>query len=469
MENLREICIIHTKEDKVLTIYFKEFLKFIGLIYFDYTYNEQNDSLNDVFVDGENEFDVILGINLSNDLKKRFRPYGKLYINAGEENDKGESIPVRSEEIWKDTNEKNVLDENLIEGVFGRIYKMLKPAMPEVCSHILKDLIHVYCEWDVLHLVFDNRYLPCSANCERKQRILHHERHLQQYYSWIKLIKTMEDMNSSYIAQGINSGREYLEYAIVYSMRKVNELCDILQVAKAFDTWKLLCRAQKIYELDDAFGTVESIQSKIARLESMYQLKALNFCRENVQKCRIDSCCSFSLYQLGKQYEICGYQERAVYSFFKSYRKNCLNFRSLFKIAVNQIKRKDSLGARKNLEKILEILQLNQEESTIKDNSRYLPPLELEYACKCYILLGNIEADNHGNYTNAAGYFRNALCIYEGIEENLIIKDIYSLEDFSYMITCLKSRLSQKSILKKLEFSQKINMYRDWRKEYERE
>lgn len=81
MDNLRRICVIHDKKDKVPAVHLYEFMNWLGFAYYNYTYNERNDELNDIFKKGDSQFDLIFHINDdSGNWKERFGKYGRINI-----------------------------------------------------------------------------------------------------------------------------------------------------------------------------------------------------------------------------------------------------------------------------------------------------------------------------------------------------------------------------------------------------
>lgn len=456
VHNLRNIVIIHPRKENVLATYFREFVKWIGFSYFDFTCNGEME-INNILVNQEQMFDIYLMIgNGSRDW----------------DNDKAIKIQVESEEIWKDGS----LRKEPLRFMWEKVYTE-KHIEDDGFKQTISELIEIYCDQNLLNKLYSDKINICKADCEPELRMEHKKKIMDQYSKWLETIKKLKSYKES-MNKTENSGEEYLKYAMLFCCRKMNEICRMIKKATPYDTSELISLADEIYTIDEEFYIVEELKAKIARTDSMYQLHVSFFNERCVNFCKIDLCNSFNYYRIGKYYETNGYQERATKEYKKSYQQNPLNFRALFKMAVSKINKKDFETARLYLKKILQIFQLEtepKEQSNLKQIIENLKPLELEYTVKCYFLLGQIELENYENPVSAVHYFQKIIKVQDSIGEAVkgkgwklhFVEEMYPEEEEKWFIySCLKSRLTIRTIEQKLKGCMGMNMYKNWERLY---
>lgn len=438
MKKIRSICIIHRQEDNVSAIYFREFVKWIGLAYFDFIYHEINEELNCVLEQGNNHFDIILYINDSNKLwRDRYEQYADVNIN------------VSVDGIWKCSDDEYVLDKSLLYDLWEDICSNCENDLVNIdeFKSIMKELIDIYCEYDLCRKLFNNRFTIRMKGDQKKEN-------REQLQSWIKAIDEMDQWKAdSCISKDITEhrGMEYFDYALLNSKRKVNEICNLLGARKAYKTRKMLEDAEAIYLLDEGFYMIESLRTKMARIDYEYKTMAISIDKVCINDCDVDSCNSFNYYRLGKLYEMNKRKEQSYKFFRMSYEANSMNFRAVYKLAVERIRKEDPSGARSLLLKILEILQISADSKVYTETYLKMPPLELEYVCKCYVLLGNIEMDFNSNHVNAEYYYRKATAVSDYVNSSTFLNKMYPVSaDLKNVKECLSARLTLNSIQKKL-------------------
>lgn len=259
-----------------------------------------------------------------------------------------------------------------------------------------------------MRLVFNNNYVLFWRKAEKPQEIF--EQYKEQYDCWEKAVLEIAELREVFCKkETVCKGQEYLEYAYVYCKRKMNELCNRMQVRAAFDTRQLLEEAEAIYQWDQGFFMVESLKSKIADADSMYKMSAIFCMKDCVSTCRTTIGRSYLRYKLGKQYEEMGRRDQAMVEYRRAFEENPLHFRALFKLMIERLWREDYEGVYLYLNRILEMLELNGEGKADDQTILRLLPLELEYACKCYIIMGNVESNSFENPVNAAVYYQKAM------------------------------------------------------------
>ena len=137
---------------------------------------------------------------------------------------------------------------------------------------------------------------------------------------------------------------------------------------------------------------IENIIAKNARRSWEYKGLALLSMKSCTLNCDVPACNSFHFYRLGKLYEKSEKVLQAQSAYEEAYQLNPLNFRALYKIAVDSFSRKYYDIARNEFEGILDLLQISVGNyNAIANVIKKLPALELEYVCKCYFFLSEIE------------------------------------------------------------------------------
>lgn len=457
MHNLKEIAIVHVRKDGVLATYFREFLKWIGFSYFDFTYNEKEEGLNNILEQDENKFDILLVFDeVPEEWRKRNNQNALI------------QIPIKREAIWESNSLK--LKQEPLVNLWQQIYNNLNLNVK--IQETINKLITVYCKYNLLHKLYSDKFNVCTADCDKELRKMHKNKIHAQYFSWIDAAEELQQYKESLFDKE-ETGKEYLDYAILFCCRKMNEIEELIKGRKIYDTSTLINLANEIYKSDATFYMVESLKSKITRNDNLYKLHTMSFNKNCVEQCTIKACNSFNYYRVGKYCEINGCEEQAVQEYKKSYELNPLNFRALFKLAVDRIKKKDIENARLSLKKVLLLLQIgeNAEEEENFDNIIIqLKPLELEYAVKCFFLLGQLEADDYNNQVAGAKYFQKVIRVHVLMEKISFIEMMYPQQDEKeFMYCCLENRLKIGSIERKLRGCINTDMYKNWSKHYGKE
>lgn len=439
MQNLEEICIVYSAENYAEAIYFKEFMKWVGISHFTYVYNEVDEELNKDLMQHNNQFDVVFGINSKS---KKWEEYLDSLSKI--------RVDVTEGEIWNG----NKLAGVCLEQAFQTVWEKIGPNNLKI-REVFDELISIYCEQDILRKLMNNTYslymildeqINRNDYIKRKKQL--NTEYMPQYQAWLKTIKDLENLLKRYEEERAYWGREYVLYALGYSKRKVNELCELLKMKLFIDTPELLREISIIYQYDEKFYRAEGLKSKVTEIGVEYEELSIPYIKKCTLLCRTDACSSFYYYRLGKLHEKTGRVGLSIHAYQTSYNKNCLNFRSLFKLAVERINQKDEKKAEEYLKKLLNVLQLT--ENLNEEKLRLLPPMELEYASKCFILLGNLADEKIGNKM-APLYYEKVVEIEKSVEENIFLKKMYPNEkEYENVKLHLKTHLTKTAIKEKL-------------------
>lgn len=404
MDKIKETCIIFSLENYTEGLYIKCFMEWIGISCFTFCYNEEFNELNSILTKKENKFDAVLYLN---DIDARWR---KRYQHLSKAN-----IDVQLSDIWNNCNDKSTLQLNVLQQIWNKMMRLTSCKASN--QSIMSYLIQVYSQHNAITkmLCKDFSYEIFTEKRDIKRII----------EEWNLIIELLESFKKNNSESDCMSGMEHLDYAIKYSLYKRYELKELLCECESSEIEKIINSVNNIYSYNNKFYMGEYLKGKMAMTNIGQQIYAPFYFKNCVNACEVDACASEHYYHLGKAYELVGYQEIAYQIFEKSYELNQLNYRALFKIAVNTIRTENLVLAKKYLFQILRLLHLDKKSTEYESNMRKLPIGELEYACKCYLLLGMIEENYYGNSMNAEFYYKKAEQLKTSIKENIYIEKMY--------------------------------------------
>lgn len=386
MEKLHNICIISRPEMCDITTKIQGFLKWIGISYFTVIDQEKDITQYPIFGANGMKLDITVVLNEINISIYTAAPFKKV-ANIDKTSNKNTSEIVR------------------------RIYQCI--------MNIQSDTV-----FEKLLSVYEQRGLAVELANVKYSIHIHSDDVMQDYKFqeeiWKEVVKELEKFEK----ENFSKNREYLKHAIVYSKRKINELCDLLNFAHIYDTEKLLEEAQQIWEYDDNFSEVEVLESKIVLSDSEHYLLSILYLTEGKEKCKVPFIRSFYCYRIGKRQEELGRIESSKLLYEEAWNLNPFNFRALFKLAVYYINRKEYEKANNYLIKLLLIINpyYNSQPTFY---SKMLSVIELEYIRKCYQLLAKIGLRmDYGTYYVNHQYER-IFTLMDTLDDNFYLKEMY--------------------------------------------
>lgn len=383
MRGLEEIAIIHSADDYPVGLFLKENLKLNGFSYFVYAYNELDDKKNDILAKSDNHFDLILYVNDQNDKwQNRFGHLSNHNVN----------VQMSNGQIWK---EPGKLNDGKLKKIWEDILKEVFMNDQDLNIRIstMQELAEIYCRYDLFRKLLNNTESWFRQVRNETSQKIYEESLKQQKDIWNEALKKLQQYSVLTDFSSEMKSAEHLYYAILYCKRKINDICDLLGRRFEYDSWDLLSESEAMlgrYKRD--FYMIENIIAKNARRSWEYKGLALLSMKSCTLNCEVPACNSFHFYRLGKLYEKSDKVIQAESAYEEAYQLNPLNFRALYKIAVNSFIRNYFDTARDEFEGILNLLQIpvgNFE--AIAKVIKKLPALELEYVCKCYFFLSEIE------------------------------------------------------------------------------
>ncbi len=440
MFGIGEACIIHSIHDYVFAMFFKEFMKWIGISFFDFTYHDTDVQLNEELK--KSRFDFILYINdKDNTWKEQYNDLAQVHVDI--------DMKRYSDDIWcaeKTDESGSVLNASILKDAFREVIKKNFDESSKI-QMIFNYLAEVYCKHNVLHKMLDNKYRLSLAYSETFTLSMFLEELEAQSNSWDKIIVALEDKKEIF---GKVTGFENYIYALVYSKRKCAEISNFLKKKTPYYVDALIKELDDIYSFSKSFYMGESLKAKVASMNPDSQIMSIFYMANCIEVCPAYACNSFHYYRMGKHYELLNRNDDAWLIYQKAYEKNKLNFRALFKLAVIKINTEKYEEAENYLKLLLRILQLQNTDGELnEENLKYMPVLEMEYACKCFLLLELVTFRKSGNRIKADYYYEEANRVNELVINNQYLKRMYK-DDYGCIIERVKSRLSEHVIQKKL-------------------
>lgn len=424
-----EACIIHSMEDYATANYFKEFFKWTGLSFFDFVYHENNEELNLILQDGSNHFDFIIYIHDKEDRWKQ--KYGKLT-----------SLNV---DIPDDFDLQEVITNHNIPESLGDIWIRMFSRCVEGTDYatVFAALFKIYVECNIFHKLINNNYLLSVDYIDGYEVKLLLEELNEEKKQWKVTVEKLTEFRENY---SIRLGMEHVLYALVYSQRKISEISGMLREKMPYSTQKMLETLNSIYKINPYFYMAESLKAKVVAMNIEDLVFSATFMKNCTELCPSDACNSFHYYRLGKLFEKFNRPQMAKTAYEISYKKNPLNFRALFKIIVSDINFRNYVTAHTHIFQLLQILQVeNMEDMNYERRLKLLPPIELEYVCKCYILLARVKQLQN---TDIKDLFQKVQAVADSVEENEYLYNIY-MNKTGKMKQRLRGRLSETVIQKK--------------------
>lgn len=435
-----EACIIHSVHDYVFAMFFKEFMKWIGISFFDFTYHADDTELNQKIKD--NHFDFIFYINdKNNNLKNEYTDLTDVYVDI--------CTDKYYKSIWTAADSDNdslMLNKSILTDAFDQVIRKIFNGNEET-RRIFDSLAEIYCSENVLHKMLDNKYALSFAYGE-SITIKHFLEELAvECREWDRIISKLEMKKKD--VETI-TGLENYVYALVYSKRKSAEISKILRWKTPYQVDNLLKELDSIYMYIPNFYMGESLKAKVASMDPSSQVMSVFYMKNCTDVCPTDACDSFHYYRMGKFYELLDRKEYAWKIYLKAYRKNPLNFRALFKVAVSKMNIEKYDEAESYFKLILKILQICDDSGELnEDNLKYLPVLEMEYACKCFLILESLEYRKKENKNLAQVYYEKVDRIRALIDNSYYLKEIYK-SNYDYILERVHLRLTEHIIHQKL-------------------
>lgn len=416
MKGFGEIAVIHSIDNYDEARFLEGFLKWIGVAFFDYTYNDVHDEFNQYLENSGEKFDVVIYINDEND--KYISRFGclskaniKLNFTLSDNSDIDKEL---CRNIWKiivdSVYSSNTYQEQGADieirpiSVNVRKDNAFAKNDKDSCVQIFEKLAEIYVENNLFKEIGDGK-IYLMNECEMKQD------GQMAIEARIKLWKTVLDeldkvsINKDYVCF------DNFYYAKIYCKKEIHILRCVTE--KWVYTNEMRRKFQEI-ELDIENLPKDGVKYSNMSLGLIFDIYAMNpelyngginYQSRLIKKCKTNACKSEALHKLNRFYKNTDRGGRTEHLLEEVVKLNPLNFKAGFSLAMSYMNCRAYLKAKEWILNVLYVLQLegdSQEE--LLDNLEKLPKTELEYVWRCYGSLKIIEKNTY-NDESAKNYY----------------------------------------------------------------
>ena len=416
MKGFGEIAVIHSIDNYDEARFLEGFLKWIGVAFFDYTYNDVHDEFNQYLENSGEKFDVVIYINDEND--KYISRFGclskaniKLNFTLSDNSDIDKEL---CRNIWKiivdSVYSSNTYQEQGADieirpiSVNVRKDNAFAKNDKDSCVQIFEKLAEIYVENNLFKEIGDGK-IYLMNECEMKQD------GQMAIEARIKLWETVLDeldkvsINKDYVCF------DNFYYAKIYCKKEIHILRCVTE--KWVYTNEMRRKFQEI-ELDIENLPKDGVKYSNMSLGLIFDIYAMNpelyngginYQSRLIKKCKTNACKSEALHKLNRFYKNTDRGGRTEHLLEEVVKLNPLNFKAGFSLAMSYMNCRAYLKAKEWILNVLYVLQLegdSQEE--LLDNLEKLPKTELEYVWRCYGSLKIIEKNTY-NDESAKNYY----------------------------------------------------------------
>lgn len=416
MKGFGEIAVIHSIDNYDEARFLEGFLKWIGVAFFDYTYNDVHDEFNQYLENSGEKFDVVIYINDENDKYiSRFGCLSKANIKLNFT--LSDNLDIDKElcrNIWKiivdSVYSSNTYQEQGADieirpiSVNVRKDNAFAKNDKDSCVQIFEKLAEIYVENNLFKEIGDGK-IYLMNECEMKQD------GQMAIEARIKLWETVLDeldkvsINKDYVCF------DNFYYAKIYCKKEIHILRCVTE--KWIYTNEMRRKFQEI-ELDIENLPKDGVKYSNMSLGLIFDIYAMNpelyngginYQSRLIKKCKTNACKSEALHKLNRFYKNTDRGGRTEHLLEEVVKLNPLNFKAGFSLAMSYMNCRAYLKAKEWILNVLYVLQLegdSQEE--LLDNLEKLPKTELEYVWRCYGSLKIIEKNTY-NDESAKNYY----------------------------------------------------------------
>lgn len=416
MKGFGEIAVIHSIDNYDEARFLEGFLKWIGVAFFDYTYNDVHDEFNQYLENSGEKFDVVIYINDEND--KYISRFGclskaniKLNFTLSDNSDIDKEL---CRNIWKiivdSVYSSNTYQEQGADieirpiSVNVRKDNAFAKNDKDSCVQIFEKLAEIYVENNLFKEIGDGK-IYLMNECEMKQD------GQMAIEARIKLWETVLDeldkvsINKDYVCF------DNFYYAKIYCKKEIHILRCVTE--KWVYTNEMRRKFQEI-ELDIENLPKDGVKYSNMSLGLIFDIYAMNpelyngginYQSRLIKKCKTNACKSEALHKLNRFYKNTDRGGRTEHLLEEVVKLNPLNFKAGFSLAMSYMNCRAYLKAKEWILNVLYVLQLEGDShEELLDNLEKLPKTELEYVWRCYGSLKIIEKNTY-NDESAKNYY----------------------------------------------------------------
>ena len=237
----------------------------------------------------------------------------------------------------------------------------------------------------------------------------------------------------------------YIEYSKLMVAYKINTLCLYLGCPFSFDIGIELGKCMNLVENTLVSASINVLSGAFCSLDASFRGSVFSYYHRAINEIGEHPAVAYIYYRMGITYErkykdlkeADKLYERAI-SVAPCY------YRALFKKSVRFLDMRKLSKADASFKDLIEVLQC-------KRNNKMLFPIEYEYLCKCYLLLGRIYYNYWEDVYRGNKYFNKAIeLIEDDLQNSLFFREFLKDENEIF-----KGKLEEKTMVKKLVMSEK--------------
>lgn len=420
MKGFEEIAVIHGINDYDEARFLEGFLKWIGVSFFDYVYNDLYDEFNQHLENSGERFDAVIYINDENDkyisrfgclsetnIRLSFMLSDNTGVNAGIDEESFENIwKIIIDAIYSNNTNQELYADSEIKPISVNIRKDNAFAKNDKdgCIQIFEELAEIYAENNLFKEIGDGK-IYLMNECEMKQD------GQMAIEARIKLWETVLDELDKVSINKDNVCFDNFCYAKIYCKKEIHILRCVTE--KWVYTDEMRRKFQEI-ELDIENLPKDGVKYSNMSLGLIFDIYAMNpelyngginYQSRLIKKCKTNACKSEALHKLNRFYKNTDRGGRKEHLLEEVVKLNPLNFKAGFSLAMSYMNCRAYLKAKEWILNVLYVLQLegNSQEELL-DNLEKLPKTELEYVWRCYGSLKIIEKNTY-NDESAKNYY----------------------------------------------------------------
>lgn len=420
MKEFEEIAVIHGINDYDEARFLEGFLKWIGVSFFDYVYNDLYDEFNQYLENSGERFDAVIYINDENDkyisrfgclsetnIRLSFMLSDNTGVNVGIDEESFENIwKIIIDAIYSNNTNQELYADNEIKPISVNVHKCnaFVKNDKDGCIQIFKKLAEIYVENNLFKEIGAGK-IYLMNECEMKQD------GQTAIEARIKLWETVSDELNKVSINKDNVCFDNFCYAKIYCKKEIHILRCVTE--KWVYTDEMRRKFQEI-ELDIENLPKDGVKYSNMSLGLIFDIYAMNpelyngginYQSRLIKKCKTNACKSEALHKLNRFYKNTDRGGRTEHLLEEVVKLNPLNFKAGFSLAVSYMNCKAYLKAKEWILSVLYILQLEGDrQEEFEDNLEKLPKTELEYVWRCYGSLKIIEKNTY-NDESAKNYY----------------------------------------------------------------
>lgn len=279
-------------------------------------------------------------------------------------------------------------------------------------SRAIQQLARLYVETDYCKLCYIKRYYTDSLDDNQKEKI---------YNDLLKIIVRMEEDSELWDDK---ETYPYVLHAKLLCARKVNDICHALKWSYYYQPETMIAKCMTAFNYVDEFPSIYILAASFCYCDAALRGYVIPFYRDSLRERDNNSTAAGIYYKLGQ------YFEKNVKNMEKA---NCFYtnacqvlpeyYRGKFKEGAMLLEEKRYTSAISVYIKIIEAFNY-------KRMSGKLFPVEYEYLCKCYLLIGLIYDYYWSDAAKGSVYYKEAIRLVEDeLEKSSFFEDFLRDEE----------------------------------------